>query len=256
VCTLTWLKILSASLTIRGTQHTESGPQSIMKIASFLKVYHLESSKDGTHAKKGNSSTVWFLVLRLEILTLAHRRLGLHASISVHLSDRYFNSEKGRWESNFRMFHDRVGAYPERVQNLYVVYTLLLRAVTKIQSQMLAINFSMREDDNVRIKVRLLLSWPRFCKSSLFQKALFEKLYKACPKYSKKFDSHLFAISPSHAEQLKATFRNLARLMDCVSCQRCRLWGKVQIYGIGTALKILTSHDARYYYRMQLSRLR
>lgn len=27
--------------------------------------------------------------------------------------------------------------------------------------------------------------------------------------------------------------------MDCVSCEKCRLWGKLQILGIGTAIKIL-----------------
>ena len=27
--------------------------------------------------------------------------------------------------------------------------------------------------------------------------------------------------------------------MDCISCQKCRLHGKIQLLGIGTALKIL-----------------
>jgi len=29
--------------------------------------------------------------------------------------------------------------------------------------------------------------------------------------------------------------------MDCVGCDKCRLWGKLQIHGLGTALKILFS---------------
>jgi ERO1-like protein beta len=29
--------------------------------------------------------------------------------------------------------------------------------------------------------------------------------------------------------------------MDCVGCQKCRLWGKVQTLALGTALKILFS---------------
>lgn len=28
-------------------------------------------------------------------------------------------------------------------------------------------------------------------------------------------------------------------IMDCVGCEKCRLWGKLQILGLGTALKIL-----------------
>lgn len=32
-------------------------------------------------------------------------------------------------------------------------------------------------------------------------------------------------------------------LMDCVGCEKCRLWGKLQVLGLGTALKILFSAD-------------
>lgn len=32
----------------------------------------------------------------------------------------------------------------------------------------------------------------------------------------------------------------MTRIMDCISCERCRLWGKIQITGVGTALKILS----------------
>ena len=31
--------------------------------------------------------------------------------------------------------------------------------------------------------------------------------------------------------------------MDCVACDKCKLWGKLQISGLGTALKILFSDD-------------
>lgn len=37
-------------------------------------------------------------------------------------------------------------------------------------------------------------------------------------------------------------FRNISRIMDCVGCDKCRLWGKVQVNGIGTALKVLFSN--------------
>ena len=31
--------------------------------------------------------------------------------------------------------------------------------------------------------------------------------------------------------------------MDCVGCEKCRLWGKIQTTGLGTALKILFADD-------------
>jgi hypothetical protein len=33
--------------------------------------------------------------------------------------------------------------------------------------------------------------------------------------------------------------------MDCVGCEKCRLWGKLQVLGLGTALKILFSDDGQ-----------
>ena len=33
--------------------------------------------------------------------------------------------------------------------------------------------------------------------------------------------------------------------MDCVACEKCRLWGKLQVSGLGTALKILFSYGDR-----------
>lgn len=32
-------------------------------------------------------------------------------------------------------------------------------------------------------------------------------------------------------------------LMDCVGCEKCRLWGKLQVFGLGAALNILFSVD-------------
>ncbi|KAE9402460.1 ERO1-domain-containing protein [Gymnopus androsaceus JB14] len=44
-------------------------------------------------------------------------------------------------------------------------------------------------------------------------------------------------------EEFKAHFRNVSRIMDCIECEQCRLWGKVQTAGIATALKILFEWD-------------
>ena len=32
--------------------------------------------------------------------------------------------------------------------------------------------------------------------------------------------------------------------MDCVGCDKCRLWGKVQVTGLGTALRLLFAFEA------------
>jgi hypothetical protein len=46
-------------------------------------------------------------------------------------------------------------------------------------------------------------------------------------------------------DQFKTHFRNVSRIMDCVGCDKCRLWGKLQVSGFGTALKILFELDEK-----------
>ncbi|KAF4788473.1 ERO1-like protein alpha [Turdus rufiventris] len=42
-------------------------------------------------------------------------------------------------------------------------------------------------------------------------------------------------------EEFRLHFKNISKIMDCVGCFKCRLWGKLQTQGLGTALKILFS---------------
>jgi len=44
-------------------------------------------------------------------------------------------------------------------------------------------------------------------------------------------------------EDFRNRFRNVSRMMDCVGCDKCRLWGKLQTVGYGTALKVLFEYD-------------
>jgi hypothetical protein len=44
---------------------------------------------------------------------------------------------------------------------------------------------------------------------------------------------------------LESDFFNMSKVMDCVECDKFKLWGKVQIAGMGTAMKILLT-DLRF----------
>jgi len=64
----------------------------------------------------------------------------------------------------------------------------------------------------------------------------------------KGFDEGDFFTGPDAVilkEQFKTHFRNVSRIMDCVGCDKCRLWGKLQVSGLGTALKILFELDEK-----------
>ncbi|CAJ0745198.1 2693_t:CDS:10 [Entrophospora sp. SA101] len=154
---------------------------------------------------------------------------GLHSSISIHICSEYLNKTTGLWGPNLDCFVDRIGSYPERLQNAYFNYVVLLRAISKISNYLKGYEFCTGDelqDEKVKSMVNEIVDRAQSCPETFDENQLF-----ASPE------------SSILKEEFKSRFRNVSRIMDCVGCDKCRLWGKVQISGIGTALKILFSYE-------------
>ncbi|KAF9967203.1 hypothetical protein BGZ70_010420 [Mortierella alpina] len=154
---------------------------------------------------------------------------GLHASISIHICDEYFNQTTGVWGPNLDCFVSRVGAHPDRLENIYFDYAMLVRAVTKLSGYLKNYEFctgNPEEDAQV--------------------KSMVDRLIETASKSPAHFDEKAMFVGPG-AQALKQEFRdhfrNITKIMDCVGCEKCRLWGKVQTSGLGTALKVLFSYN-------------
>ncbi|KZT26702.1 endoplasmic oxidoreductin [Neolentinus lepideus HHB14362 ss-1] len=156
---------------------------------------------------------------------------GLHASISTHICAEYFNQTTGEWGPNLACFINRVAAHPERLQYIYFNTVLMLRAVSRLGPYLSAYDYcssGTHEDDKRTLDVvgrvvGLAREAGRFDESVLFRGE----------------DANVLK------EEFKQHFRNVSRIMDCVGCDKCRLWGKVQTTGVATALKILFELDEK-----------
>lgn len=167
---------------------------------------------------------------------------GLHTSINTHLSAIYlfpatscYGEEK--WGPNLEEFQSRFDPVvghkegPQRLKNLYFTYLVELRALAKAAPYLEQEDYytgNPEDDKDVKQGVIDLL-----------------KVIKEFPDH---FDeSKLFQGNPKESKKLKKEFRNhflnITRIMDCVGCEKCKLWGKLQTQGMGTALKILFSGD-------------
>lgn len=159
---------------------------------------------------------------------------GLHSSISVHIAADYLLDEpKNQWGPNLTLLYERVLKHPDRVENLYFTFLFVLRAVTKAADYLLEAEYSTGnsdEDQNTGALIKELVHN--------------ERLQAACPK---PFDEAKLWRGKNGNQlllQLQKQFRNISALMDCVGCEKCRLWGKLQILGLGTALEILFSENS------------
>jgi Endoplasmic Reticulum Oxidoreductin 1 (ERO1) len=148
---------------------------------------------------------------------------GLHASISVHICSQYLNSTTGLWFSNEQCFSERVGNYPDRLANMRFLYSLLVRAFDKLSPSLKsAISTGDSEND---AKITDLLTE-------------LSSVVKGAPVV----ETGLFkGKSQELLSDFRDKFRNISMIMDCINCQKCRLWGKTQITGLGTAMKIVFS---------------
>ncbi|KAJ9078750.1 endoplasmic oxidoreductin-1 [Entomophthora muscae] len=142
---------------------------------------------------------------------------GLHASISTHICDQYFNSTSGQWERNLECFVSRVGSFPDRLENMYFDYVILLRAITKVSRYLKNYSYCGSEpeqDKLIKKHLARISKTTRSCPDTFDEKALFQG------------DD-----AKSLKTQFKEHFRNITRVMDCIGCQKCRLWGKIQTGG-------------------------
>lgn len=154
---------------------------------------------------------------------------GFHSSVSTHLSYSYLNTSSGTWGPSLPTFVSRVGNYPDRLSNLYFNYALVSRAVAKLRNYIDDIQFcpdASGYDQATRKQVLLLA--------------------RAANRDSRMFNETKIFNSPEALalkEEFRHRFKKVSKLMDCVGCDRCRLWGKVQVSGYGTALKIVFELD-------------
>jgi len=152
---------------------------------------------------------------------------GLHASISTNVCYYWLDTKTGVWGPNVDCFKWKIGKFPDRIENIYTNYAIYIRAINKISNYLNNYSYCNGNDEE-DLKVTHLV----------------KKVTDISKEYPFTFDETQFFNSPETKELLNDTkfqFRNVSRIMDCVACEKCRLWGKLQITGLGTALKILFS---------------
>ncbi|KAJ1847187.1 endoplasmic oxidoreductin-1 [Coemansia sp. RSA 2708] len=156
---------------------------------------------------------------------------GLHASVSTHICAEYFNATSNQWEPNLGCFISRIGAFPDRLQNMYFNFVLLTRAIQKMEPYIAAYDYTTGATKDDRAVKRLI-----------------PKVLKVVNRAGLMFDDSELFLGPSGRAlkaEFKDNFRNISRIMDCTGCEKCRLWGKTQTLGLATALKALFSYPDR-----------
>lgn len=176
-----------------------------------------------------------------------HILSGMHTSVSSHLSEYFveFLKTKELMYPNDRMYYEKVGAHPDRMQNLVLAVHVMLRALVRATPSLTAYNIDS-EDAEDDAKTRALLAQLASILSS---------------EADVPFDSHeLFKVVKKSGEREKENkigvylnfFRNVTQMMDCVDCQKCKVYGKMQVLGLGVGIKTLIRDTPLHFTRNEL----
>ncbi|GAM22697.1 hypothetical protein SAMD00019534_058720 [Acytostelium subglobosum LB1] len=156
---------------------------------------------------------------------------GLHSSITTHLS-YYYQKDKNtnEWLHNPKRFRSSFENHPDRIDNLYFTLLFMMRAVSKIDGFLANYQFNTGnevEDKQTYQLVQTLLKQQVTCLPSFDETLLFKDTYD----------------KQNLITQFKGHFQNISSILNCVTCEKCKLYGKMQTLGLGTALKILFDED-------------
>ena len=157
--------------------------------------------------------------------------------------------DEKHWGPNLNLFYNRLGKkeFKSRVENLYFVYLFTLQAAVKASPYLMHADFSTGHPDDDSVTKTLIKSFlsnhrlKKMCTKAFDEGMLWNN---ESDGGSSEDESQSQSQSQSQGgiqlqQEMQLHFQNISQIMNCVGCEKCKLWGKLQILGLGTALKIL-----------------
>lgn len=186
---------------------------------------------------------------------------GIHSMISAQVilgiqekidSGEEFTDEEKQWSDPVAEFRRRLSPYgetPLAIENMYFCFMLLLSAVNKASSRLLADTQAGGIDQAAAGDLSAILSSPLLNDPSVGVAS--KKLHDHAVKDSGTRDS---------LWEIRLRTRDLFRVMNCVQCNACRFHGKISAMGLSTALQVLIGHtgeggDVNRMHRVELAAL-
>ena len=172
---------------------------------------------------------------------------GLQSSISTHIASKYYYPD-GKLGYNIKHFTNAVGRHIDRMNNLYFTFLFVLRAIVKVNESLTEYPYytgNITDDKLVRNFMTKLVNNSFISRTKNNNELNYLNALDECRHG---FDETILFQVPSNyvynekkilREEFRLRFRNVTRIMNCVTCEKCRVWGKLQILGIGTAIKLL-----------------
>ena len=121
--------------------------------------------------------------------------------------------------------------HKDKIDYLFFLYSLMLKAVNKAIPYLLEYDYSSGNKTEDQMTLKIIKEIFRY---ELQNIDLIEDSFKDTIEY---FENNF--ISSNKIPTLIIRFRNISSIIDCVTCSKCRMHAKLEVFGIATMLKIM-----------------
>ena len=120
----------------------------------------------------------------------------------------------------------------DKIDNLFFLYSLILKAANKAVPFFLDYDYSSGDAAEDRNTSKLI--------KEIFRHELknFDEIEEAFKDSYVEFEKYIYS---NMISELIIRFRNISSIIDCVTCSKCRMHAKLEVFGIATMLKIMFS---------------
>lgn len=170
---------------------------------------------------------------------------GLHTSILIHVATNFYqdvelispNRVAGLYNNpnisffpNCDMFLSRIASQEKYIENLNILYLFVLKSIQLSRQSFLDDLSSYNSGENHEETVE-----DRNLKEHMIRLFEMKAIVSNCLQ-----EKILTENAPANTSgEITFLLSNVTRLMDCVECQKCRIWGKLETKGLATALNII-----------------
>ena len=161
--------------------------------------------------------------------------LGWQVNTNFQIGCNFHDKETNDTYINVTYVTDKFLNHKERIDYLLFLYSLMLRAVNKAIPMLLEYNYysgNKTEDEMTTKYFREVFRYE--LKNIDLIEGCFEKIYEHFEKFK----------NSEKLSELILRFRNISSIIDCVTCAKCRMHAKLEVFGIATMLKILFTRNS------------
>lgn len=120
--------------------------------------------------------------------------------------------------------------HKDKIDNLLFLYSLMIKAVNKAVPLLLEYDYRSgnKTEDQMTYKYTKEIFRYELLNIDLIEES-FQEIYSHFEKFT----------NSQKISELIIRFRNISSIIDCVTCSKCRMHAKLEVFGIATMLKII-----------------